>query len=90
MKPQITTEPGALSVAAFCQWAGVSRAWTYEKLRDGGIRSVKPQGSAEETLTKIIVIGLIAAAVFWLVWELLNAPQCVCGRSDCGGGCGLR
>lgn len=53
MKPQITTEPGALSVAAFCQWAGEQ-------------------------------------PTFWLVWELLNAPQCVCGRSDCGGGCGLR
>ncbi len=40
----ITIEPGALSVAAFCQWAGVSRAWTYEKLRDGSIRSVKRGG----------------------------------------------
>lgn len=41
-------------------------------------------------MAKIIVICLIAAAVFWLVQALRNAPQCVCGRNDCGGGCGLR
>ena len=41
-------------------------------------------------MTKIIAIGLIAAAVFWLVWELRNAPICRCNRPDCGGGCGLR
>lgn len=41
---QISIEPGALSVAAFCQWAGVSRAWAYERIRDGTIRSVKRGG----------------------------------------------
>lgn len=41
---QVSIEPGALSVAAFCQWAGVSRAWTYERIRDGTIRSVKRGG----------------------------------------------
>lgn len=44
MRHQVTIEPGALSVAAFCQWAGVSRAWTYQKLREGSIRSVKRGG----------------------------------------------
>jgi excisionase family DNA binding protein len=41
---QVSIEPGALSVAAFCQWAGVSRAWAYERIRDGTIRSVKRGG----------------------------------------------
>lgn len=36
-----TIEPGALTVAAFCQWAGVSPAWTWKLIADGKLGSVK-------------------------------------------------
>ena len=34
-------EPGALTVPAFCQWAGVSPAWTWRLIAEGKLGSVK-------------------------------------------------
>jgi hypothetical protein len=34
-------EPGALSVPAFCQWAGISRAWAWQLIANGTLGSVK-------------------------------------------------
>lgn len=34
-------EPGALTVAAFCKWAGVSPAWTWRLIAEGKLGSVK-------------------------------------------------
>ena len=30
---------------------------------------------------------LLAASVAFLIWEARRAPDCPCGRRDCGGGC---
>ena len=34
-------EIGAFSVPAFCQWAGVSKAWAWTLIKSGALRSVK-------------------------------------------------
>lgn len=34
-------EPGALTVPAFCKWAGVSPAWTWRLIAEGKLGSVK-------------------------------------------------
>lgn len=44
MVQQVAIEPGALSVRAFADWAGVSRSWAYERVADGTIRSIKRGG----------------------------------------------
>ena len=44
MRQEITIEPGALSIPAFCQWAGISRASTWRLIADGRIGSVKRGG----------------------------------------------
>lgn len=66
-RQQISSEPGALTVRAFCQWAGVSRAWAYERIKSGTIRSVKRGGK------RLIPMG---AAQAWLAGrEEQAAPQ---------------
>ena len=40
-KQEQTIEPGALTVAGFCQWAGVSPAWTWRLIAQGQLGSVK-------------------------------------------------
>lgn len=35
----------------------------------------------------IIGLGIVCVAAYLLHRGLNNAPTCVCGRSDCGGGC---
>lgn len=39
--PKVTIEPGALSVPAFCAWAGVSPAWAWKLIAEKQIGSVK-------------------------------------------------
>lgn len=34
-------EPGALSVPAFCAWAGISKAWAWQLIANGTVGSVK-------------------------------------------------
>jgi len=41
---QIQTGPGALSVADFAKWAGVSRSWTWKQIAEGKLKSVKRGG----------------------------------------------
>jgi len=38
---------------------------------------------------KIMILGAFVLMAIWLMWALHTAPRCVCGQSDCGGGCGL-
>lgn len=40
-RQQDRIQPGALSVPAFCAWAGVSPAWTWRLISSGQLRSVK-------------------------------------------------
>lgn len=40
----ITIEPGAMSVADFAAWAGISRTWAYKQVYSGDLRSVKRGG----------------------------------------------
>ena len=35
------SERGALSVADFCEWAGISPAWAWQQLAEGKLASVK-------------------------------------------------